>query len=107
MSILVDISLNKMTQINFKTGGRKKYVLLFTISLLVTIVFLTIGDGTSRGAGTTGILYLVLSYFHGITWLLLSIFFILKSKAHKTANVFGYMALLIYLIFLATLLLYS
>lgn len=103
MRILEYIFSKEMADNNFKTGIKNKYVLFSVISLIVSIVFITIGDGTSRGAGTTGILYLVLFYFHGITWLLLSIFFILKSKAHKSANLFGYLALVVYLIFLATL----
>jgi heme O synthase-like polyprenyltransferase len=103
MRILEYIFSKEMADNNFKTGIKNKYVLFSVISLIVSIVFLTIGDGTNRGAETTGISYLVLFYFHGITWLLLSIFFILKSKAHKSADLFGYLALVVYLIFLAIL----
>lgn len=92
-----------MVHINYKAGIKKKYVVFFIISLIIAIVFLTIGDGTGGGAGTTGILYFILQYFHAITWLLLAIFFILKSKSHKSADLFGYSSLVIYLIFLATL----
>lgn len=79
-----------------------KYRLLIASALaaIIGLIFLFIGDGTDQGASTTGIVYIVLRYFHPLTWLLLAVFFWLWHRRHAWRDYVGYAALVCYIVFL-------
>lgn len=82
----------------------KNYYLPASIgSLIVGLVFLTVGDGTRNGATTTGLQHIVLTYFHGITWILLAALFMFKYTSYSNADYVGYAALIMYIVFLVSL----
>ncbi|MEQ8998520.1 MAG: hypothetical protein RID53_18640 [Coleofasciculus sp. B1-GNL1-01] len=102
-TIKTEVGTGSTDWLSGQLAMKKWYLPASIISVVVGLVFLIIGDGTSQGAGTTGWQFFVLAYFHGITWLLLSVFFMLKHKSFNNADYIGYAALVVYIVFLATL----
>ena len=73
------------------------------IALAVALVFLFVGDGTGGGSGADGLAFVVLEYFHALTWALLAFFLVLLALSARLAPAVGYLALASYATFLLTL----
>lgn len=73
------------------------------VALIVALVFLAVGDGTGGGDEADGLAFVILGYFHALTWLLLALCFVLMAASVSWAKYAGYLAFGCYAVFLGTL----
>jgi hypothetical protein len=78
------------------------------LCLAVAVIFTVIWPGGRSPSSLPGLQYIILRWFHALVWILLAVSFFLRGGmilgGPSTANVLALLALVVYLIFMGTVL---